>query len=359
MKDKTTNILSKIKPVVKAIEPYSLKHYRAPVKINQNENPYDMPDVIKTAVNKLMSEKAWCRYPDFVPSALISQLAEFSQWKSDGILVGNGSNELIEALMIAAIEKNTKVLISQPTFTLYSMFAKMLGGNCKEVCLLPSLEFDVEAIRAESRQADLTIICSPNNPTGSLLERDDLRLILKTSPSLVIVDEAYHEFSRQSVVSLLTDFENLIVLRTFSKAMSMAGLRVGYLLGNKKLVEQISKAKLPYNLNIFSMTAAMSALTHFDLLAPQIENVIAERERLQVRLKQIPGVLPFPSQANFIVFQLAGDPRIIFDSLFQDGILVRDVSRYPMLDQCLRVTVGLPQENDRFITSLTKIMRCS
>ena len=349
--------LSTIKPAVRSLHPYTLKHFKAPVKINQNENPFDMPEAVKQAVHLAVSETAWCRYPDFVPTSLISRLADFSRWKKEGVLVGNGSNELIEALMVVVVERGKRVVIPQPTFTLYGMFARILGGNCREVPLRPDLEFDGPRLLEEAREADLTILCSPNNPTGGVLDRGDLERILRQAGGLVVVDEAYHEFSRQSVAPLLERFDNLVVLRTFSKAMSMAALRVGYLLGRPELVEQVAKAKLPYNLNVFSMAAASAALEHFDLLQPQIERVIAERDRLWNGLSRIPGVNPFPSRANFMVFRLAADPGTVFRALCEEGILVRDVSRYPMLQQFLRVSVGLPRENDRFLAALSRIMK--
>ena len=349
--------LATIKPAVRDLRPYTLKHFKAPVKINQNENPFDMPEAVKRAVRQAVSETAWCRYPDFVPTSLISRLADFSGWKSAGVLVGNGSNELIEALMVVMVERGKRVVFPQPTFTLYGMFARILGGECREVPLGPDLEFDGPRLAREAREADLTILCSPNNPTGGVLDHGDLERILRQAGGLVVVDEAYHEFSRQSVAPLLERFENLVVLRTFSKAMSMAALRVGYLLGRPELVEQVAKAKLPYNLNVFSMAAASAALEHFDLLRPQIERVIAERDRLWEGLSRIPGVEPFPSRANFMVFRLAADPGTVFRALYAEGILVRDVSGYPMLGQFLRVSVGLPRENDRFLESLSRIMK--
>ena len=334
-----------------------LKHFRVPVKVNQNENPFDMPEAGKQAVHQAVAKKAWCRYPDFVPTSLISQLADFSHWKKEGVLVGNGSNELIEALMMVVVERGKRVVFPQPTFSLYGMFARILGGTCREVPLKPDLEFDGPRLLREAREADLTILCSPNNPTGGVLDHSDLEKILRQAGGLVVVDEAYHEFSQQTVAPLMERFENLVVLRTFSKAMSMAGLRVGYLLARPELVEQVAKAKLPYNLNVFSMAAASAALEHFDLLKPQIERVIVERERLWKGLNRIPGVEAFPSQANFMVFRLAADPDMVFKALCADGILVRDVSRYPMLRQFLRVSVGLPPENDHFLAALRRIMR--
>jgi len=352
-----TDILSIIKPSVRRVEAYTLEQLAAPIKINQNENPFDMPEAIKAAVYRRMNESAWSRYPAFVPSPLISKLADFSGWRSDGVLVGNGSNELIEAILMVTVEKGKRVLVPQPTFTLYKLLTIILGGECEEVFLTHALEFDIQKLLEATRQADLTIICSPNNPTGSLITLSDLTSILKVTAGLVIVDEAYHEFSRQSVVPLLNDFENLIVLRTFSKAMAMAGLRVGYLLAHPRLVQEIAKAKLPYNLNIFSIAAAETAIEHFHLLQPQIDLIIQERERLYGQMQNVPGLKAFPSQANFIAFETSLDPMDVFKALYADGILVRDVSRYPMLDKFLRVSVGSPAENDRFLASLRKILK--
>jgi histidinol-phosphate aminotransferase len=257
---------------------------------------------------------------------------------------------------VVTVEKGKHVVIPQPTFTLYKLLTTILGGICEEVYLTRHLEFDVEKLLDAARRADITIICSPNNPTGCLIKQSDLVEILKAASGLVVVDEAYHEFSQQSVVPLLADFKNLIVLRTFSKAMAMAGLRVGYLLGDPELVKEISKAKLPYNLNIFSTTAAEAAAEHFHLLKPQIELIIQERERLFYQMQNLPGIKAYPSHANFIVFETEVDPLEVFNGLYADGILVRDVSRYPMLEKCLRVSIGSPAENDRFLASLKRVL---
>ena len=209
---------------------------------------------------------------------------------------GKGSNELIEAVLMVTVEPGKRVVIPQPTFTLYQMLTIILGGEPRPVPLTETLSFDVPRIAEAAAQADVTLLCCPNNPTGSMLSLDEMRSILTAARGLVIIDEAYHEFSRQSAVPLLHEFEHLVVLRTFSKAMSMAGLRVGYLLGHPPLVEQIAKAKLPYNLNIFSMAAAEAAVEHFGLLQPQIELLIQERERLLGQLHETRGVTAYPSR---------------------------------------------------------------
>jgi histidinol-phosphate aminotransferase len=348
--------LSSIKPAVRQLQAYTLKHFKARVKINQNENPFDMPEVVKGAVQERMARRAWCRYPAFIPVELAARLAHFAGWGSEGVLIGNGSNELIEAVLMVTVEPGKRVVIPQPTFTLYQLLTAILGGTPVTVPLTEDLTFDVPGLMKAAGEADLTLLCCPNNPTGSILSLDEIRSILKSARGLVVVDEAYHEFSRQSAVPLLTEFEHLIVLRTFSKAMAMAGLRVGYLLGHPPLVEQIAKAKLPYNLNIFSMAAAEAAVEHFSLLQPQIELLIQERERLLDQLQRTPGVTPYPSQANFIAFKTRHPSVQVFEALYSSGILVRDISRYPMLENFLRVSVGLPKENDEFLEALRNFL---
>ena len=351
-----TDYISFIKPSVRQLQAYTLRHLEAPVKINQNENPFDLPEPVKASVSEKMSQVAWSRYPSFVPTTLASKLAKFSGWKEDGILIGNGSNELIEAVLMVVVEAGKRVVISQPTFTLYKLLTTILGGDCHDVFLTPQFEFDLPRLLESAQQADLTILCSPNNPTGGMLAHCSLNALLKAAKGLVIVDEAYHEFSRQSVVTMLPDFENLIVLRTYSKAMAMAGLRVGYLLGHPLLVKEINKAKLPYNLNIFSMAAAEAAVENFHLLKPKIDILIEERERVFRELQGMEGVRALPSQANFIAFETPLGAKLLFDQLIAKGILVRDISRYPMLDRFLRVSIGTREENDLFLSALEGVL---
>lgn len=353
---KRPEFLSKIKPAVRQVQAYTLRHFDAPIKINQNENPFDMPEPVKEAVAKVMARKSWSRYPDFVPTELAQKLAGFSGWKTNGILVGNGSNELIQAILAVTVQPGTFVVLPQPTFTLYKLLTTIMGGDCREVLLTDDLEFDVDRLLQSSSHADLTIICSPNNPTGCLLDHEKLRQILKVTSGLVVLDEAYHEFSGQTVVPLLAEFENLIVLRTFSKAMAMAGLRVGYLLGVPEIVREIAKAKLPYNLNIFSMAAAQAAIEHFNLLKPQIELIIRERERVHAILREMGGVRVYPSQANFLALETDIHPAELFDLLYREGILVRDISKYPKLSRFLRISIGSPEENDKFLKCLKNIL---
>ncbi|HKS40238.1 MAG TPA: histidinol-phosphate transaminase [Blastocatellia bacterium] len=350
--------LEKIKPAVRAITAYTLAPYRASIKLNQNENPFDIPDAIKQEVERRLAHRAWARYPDFVPSGLLSALAAFAGWKPEGTLAGNGSNELIQATLMVSVSAGTRVLISEPTFTLYRQIVTVLGGEVLSVPLTAEFQFDVDAIRerAIKDRADVIILCSPNNPTGCRIAEEDLTDLARAFDGLIVVDEAYHEFSGRTVVPLLAQLPNMIVLRTFSKAMAMAGLRVGYLLASPELAREVHKATLPYNLNFFSATAAEVACERYDLLKLQIELIISERERLLKRLAAIQGLEPVPSSANFIIARAQLPPRKIFEGLVARDILVRDVSKYPMLSEYFRLSVGSPEENDRLIAALEEVM---
>jgi histidinol-phosphate aminotransferase len=344
-----------VKPAVRSLGAYTLAARRAPVKINQNENPYDLPEALKRRIADEALARPWNRYPDFDPRQLVEKLAAHTGWRADGILAGNGSNELIEALLVVTVGPGTRVVVPQPTFSLYGLLTKILGGEVVSVPLGSELEFDVEEIRVTRRElgAALTIVCSPNNPTGSRLAVEDVKRLCEEGDSLVVVDEAYQEFASESVVGLLADHPNLVVLRTFSKAMAMAGLRVGYLLASPALVREVNKARLPYNLNLFSQIAALHALEEWDTLRERVERIVASRQELLYRLYRVPGVKPYPSHANFILFELAqADPKATFEALLERGVLVRDVTSYPGLSRCLRVSVGSEEENEAFLVAL-------
>ena len=344
-----------IKSAVRGLRAYTLSPHRASVKLNQNENPWDAPGRIKDEVLRRFAARKWSRYPDFVPASLHERLAEFAQWKPDGIIAGNGSNELIQALLMVTMAPGKSALISEPTFALYRQIATVLGGEVLSVSLTDALQYDGAALQKiiEEKQPDVTIICSPNNPTGCVIDDDQLRSLLRTSRGLVVIDEAYHEFAENSVVPLLNEYENLIVLRTFSKAMAFAALRLGYLLASPDLAREIRKAVLPYNLNAFSQIAAEVAIEHYESeLRPQIMRIIAERERLFVELAKVRGLEPVDSRGNFMVVKSAVDPKKIFTDLLARDILVRDVSGYPMLRDYFRVCVGTPEENDYLLEKI-------
>ena len=349
-----------IKHSVLALRPYTLSPHRASVKLNQNENPWDAPLEIKQETLRRITERTWSRYPDFAPKQLHERLAEFSGWKPEGIIAGNGSNELIQAVLMVTIGPGKRVLISEPTFALYRQITTVLGGEVVSVPLTSQLTYDSDAMlsAAKSTQPQVIVVCSPNNPTGCVMEASDLVALLEASSGLVVVDEAYFEFSGETAVPLLGRYSNLIVLRTFSKAMALAALRVGYLLADPALVREVAKAVLPYNLNAVSQTAAEVAVEMFESkLDPLIQTICCERDRLYAEVQMIPGLTPVRSRANFMVVRSQLEPRCVFNELLQRDILIRDVSKYPLLEDYFRVSVGTPEENDLLLGALRDIFR--
>jgi histidinol-phosphate aminotransferase len=342
-----------IKPEVRAASAYTLEHVAADVKLDQNENPYELPQEFKEEVARRVVARPWGRYPEFVPSAMTQTLAKHTGWTPDGILVGNGSNELLQAALLVTLGQGRTVAIPQPTFTLYKLQSTILQATVVTVPLRPAdLAYDVDALGKAAETADVTVICSPNNPTGTMLPDGALQHILEKAKGIVLLDEAYHEFSGQTALGLLANNPNLVITRTFSKALSMAGMRFGYMLAHPEIAREIHKAKLPYNVNIFTLTAAQLAIERGDLMSTAIQSLISERQRLVAELRKRMGVRTFDSAANFILIRTAKIGRDLFNELYAQGVLVRDVSNYPMLERVLRVTVGTPEQNNRFLAAL-------
>jgi len=351
--------LNSIKPVVRALKPYSLAVNEAPIKLNQNENPFDLPAVIKEESVRRFMNTAWARYPDFVPTSLMEKLSTHAAWTPDGIIVGNGSNEILNAVFAVTIAKGEKVLLSEPTFAIYRQTATVLDAEIVSVPLTTDFRHDVPALRRaiEQHQPVVTVICSPNNPTGTIITDDDLKSLLEVAQGLIVLDEAYWEFAGHTFVPLMHEHPNLIVTRTFSKALALAALRVGYLMASPALATEIRKAVLPYNINGFSNIVAETALEYYDTeLAPLVARMITERDRMFDLLSRIEGIAPRPTHANFILTRTTRlSPARLYDELFARDILVRDVSGHPMLKDYVRIGVGTPEETDALVVALKSI----
>jgi histidinol-phosphate aminotransferase len=352
-----TSPLDKIKSNVRALTAYTLAPLEAPIKINQNENPFGTPAVIKDEVLRRARLHDWARYPDFTPTSLLEKLADYVGWAPQGIMAGNGSNEMIQSVLNSIVEKGVRVVLPEPTFSVYRQVIGVAGGEVIPVPLNEDLTFNIPRLASKivSSKADVAVICSPNNPTGCVINTRDLASLLRNSNGLIIVDQAYLEIGGEDFVSLLKEYKNLVILRTFSKAMAMGGLRIGYCLAAPELIREFSKAKMPYSLNFFSMMAAEVALEHIHLLKPLVEAIRRERERLFKELQEVKGLTPLPSEANFFAVRTSLPPKQLFEELYARGILIRDVSRSAMLSEYVRITVGAPEENDQLITALKEI----
>lgn len=349
--------LDKIRPNVRAISPYTLAPLEARIKINQNENPFGMPVAIKQEVCRRALEHDWARYPDFVPTSLLKKMADYAGWIPEGVMAGNGSNEMIQSVINSTVEKGVRVLLPEPTFSVYRQVINVAGGEIIPVSLNDDLTFNIPRLASKivTSKADLCIICSPNNPTGCVIGARDLESLLRNTAGLVIVDQAYLEIGGEDFVPSLQRYKNLVILRTFSKAMAMGALRVGYCLARPELIREFNKARMPYSLNFFSMIAAEVALDNIQLLLPQVEAMQRERERLFSELERIKGLSPVPSAANFFTVRTSVPPQDLFKELCARGILIRDVSKAPMLSECVRISVGTPAENDALLAALKEI----
>ena len=352
--------LALIKPEVRAATGYTLQAPAAARKLNQNESPYDVPAAVKSAVLDRARQTVWNRYPAFAPTELLARIAARHDWTPEGVLVGNGSNELIQATLAVTIGLGTVVVTPVPTFALYRLLTTVHGGRHVGVPLGPRFEFDLDALvdAAREHRAAVIVINTPNSPTGTPLPDDGVRRLLRETQALVVVDEAYQDFGGPTAVPLLAEHPRLVVLRTFSKAMAMAGLRFGYVLAHPAVARELAKAKLPYNVNQITLAAAHAALDHSTAFEELVARVRRSRDRLTAELARIPGLVAFPTAANFVLIRCTTLPAAeVFRRLVEEhGILVRDVSSGPGLAECLRITVGTDEDVDAVVRGLREML---
>jgi histidinol-phosphate aminotransferase len=346
-----------LRPEIDSLAEYHLVIEPYRVKLNQNENPYELPEEVKREVCDRLLAARWSRYPAFIPEEEIAKVARFAGWVPEGTLLGNGSNELLQLLFTCALERGRSVVISQPTFTLYKILARGLGADVRDVPMLPGFRFDVDGILKAGWEASLVVLCSPNNPTGSVLTREEVCRVVEGTRGIVILDEAYVQFAPESQVELLARYDRLVILQTFSKAMGAAGLRFGYALGDPSLMKRCARLKLPYNVNIFTLMAAETFIDRWESIRWWIGKLKEEREALRVRLSEFRELRVHPSGGNFLLVEtLSRTPKEVFRGLADWGILIRDVSAYPGLERGLRITVGRPEENAELISALKEVL---
>ena len=346
-----------IRPEIRALGAYHVPDPGGLIKLDAMENPYTWPDALKAEWLEVLRAAPINRYPDPQGQPVQEALREAMGIPADqGILLGNGSDELIQLLALTVAAPGRKVLSVEPGFVMYRMIALFAGMDYVGVPLTAAdFALDLPAVLeavARERPA-LTYIAYPNNPTGNLFDPAAVCRIIESAPGLVIIDEAYAPFTDQSFLPRLGDWPNLLVLRTVSK-MGLAGLRLGYLAGPPAWLHEIDKTRLPYNINVLTQATAAFALRHKAVLDTQTQAIRAERGHLFTALTAIPGVHPYPSDANFILLRLpAGRADAVFAGLKRRGVLVKNLhAAHPMLRDCLRVTVGLPEENQAFLAAL-------
>ncbi len=342
-----------IRPEICAINAYHVPPSIGMVKLDAMENPYPLPESLRDEIAQLTHDAGINRYPDPSAAQLKQQLRAAMNIPSDmDLLLGNGSDEIIQILAMA-LHKNATLLSVEPGFVMFKMIATFCGLNYVGVPLKQDFSLDLDATLAsiEQHQPELIFIAYPNNPTGNLFDAESIATIIRASSGLVVVDEAYYAFSPASFMPRLAEFPNLAIMRTVSK-LGLAGLRLGFLVGRPELIQELDKLRLPYNINILTQAVASAVLKHADVLKQQAAAIVAERAKMHTTLVAMPDVTAYASQANFILLRLKDGPAV-FDGLKSRAILVKNLhSAHPFLANCLRITIGTPQENQQFLSAL-------
>jgi len=329
----------------------------AAVKLNQNESPCDIPARLKKKILDVLAGERWNRYPAHPPARLIEAIARSTGRPKEGVVVGNSSNEIILATLQTVCRPGDRLVVVSPGYPIFPRIARILGLSLIDVPLGEDFEFDVESIISAARGAALTILASPNNPTGTALDLARIRDLCRAVSGIVAIDEAYHEFHQKNAAALLRERSNLVLIRTFSKAFGLAGVRLGYLLARTGLARTIENVKLPFSVGLWQQTAGTLILENPSFRDRMVGRIIRERGRVQAELKKIPGISPVPSRANFVLFELkCGQPRSIVSDLARTGVLIRTFD-HPRLKSHARVTIGTPAENSAFLKSLRRLLK--
>jgi histidinol-phosphate aminotransferase len=340
-----------VRAELRGLHPYTLEQTECRFKLDQNEVPWDFPARLKRVALARLAAADWARYPDFHADELRRALAARLSWPMEGILVGNGSNEMLGITLEGLVRPGSEVLGVLPSFGLYEMFVRRAGGEPRFLAPRADLALQIGELLAEIARDPHRplLLCSPNNPTGAAATVEEVERLLDALEAPLLLDNAYGEFCRFDYRPLLDRHPNLLLFRTFSKAWSLGGMRLGYLVAHPDLVAELIKVKLPYNLNHAGVAAGLAALEGSAAAARRIGVLIGRRDGWRAMLERL-GLDVYPSQGNFLLVSArpvartgetaAAACRRLRDALARAGILVRDVSRYPGLDGCFRIGVG-------------------
>lgn len=356
---KSYTVTDLIRPEIQQLSAYHVPDPGDVIKLDAMENPYQWDSALVDEWLKVLRTAALNRYPDSAAREVKQQLRALMQIPDTmDVILGNGSDELIQMLILALNGEGRVLLVPEPSFVMYRQLAQVAGMEYVGVPLeTEEFRLDLFAMleAIETYQPALIFLACPNNPTGNVFTAEDIKTIIDASPSIVVVDEAYAPFVETTFMPHLGEYPNLLVMRTVSK-LGLAGLRLGYMAGPRTWLEQIEKVRQPYNINTLTQLSATFALQHYAMFEEQTRRIKADRAELLERLNTIDGVHTWTSQANFILFRVTNAPAV-FDDLKKQGILIKCLhGSHPLLDNCLRVTVGTADENQAFLRVLTQIV---
>lgn len=354
MKNVNSNPESLIRPEVRELVPYKANYMPQLVPLDANESPFPWPEGMR---KELLSENfSFNRYPDGAGQDLRQAIGAYTGTSPEGILIGNGSDELIQLMLLTFGGLGKSLIIHPPTFSMYQIYALLTNTTVVKVPLIDGLSLDTDQMlkASLSPEAHIIFICNPNNPTGSLFPKEDILKLVRESGKIVVVDEAYAEFSEETLIPEIACYPNLVVMRTFSKAFAMAGLRVGYLVGQPETIALINRVRPPFNVNSLSQRAGILALNYLPDYHVLIQRIKQETQKLSIGLQQIPGITVYPTSANFILFKVL-DPDLWAAELLKHGFIIRNMGSLPVLGHCLRISAGLPEENLEFLQAVQEI----
>lgn len=343
-----------VKRSVKGIVPYKVKQETYNIKLDANENPYNIFKDLREPIQRRLMDLQINRYPDSDSLELKKLLSNYTGVGEEGIICGNGSDEIIKFIIDAFIDKEDIVVTFKPTFSMYRITTEIAGGKVIEIESDRNFDIDIDQIIKESNdnKAKVIFLCNPNNPTGKLIKRVDILKVLKNTESVVVVDEAYYEFSKETVIDLVDEYSNLIVLRTLSKGLGLAGIRLGYGLGSRAIIEILNKVKSPYNLNGISQAIGEVVLKNRQRVDKYIDEINRERDYLIKEISLMENIEAIQSSSNFILIRTDNASRLV-ERFQEKKIAIRDFGDNGSLKNCIRITIG-SKEEDKTILDILK-----
>ena len=348
------DISTLIKPQVRKLAAYHVDETPVRIKLDAMENPFLMPEAVRREMAEVIRKTPINLYPDPSAKEVKKSIASFWKMRPEQMILGNGSDELIQAIILAF---GGPVLVPVPTFAMYEITSRALAQSVVTVPLDDNFDLDADLVlkKAKERKVKVIFLACPNNPTGNRFSDKAIRQVLDNANAAVVIDEAYFSFSHTTYLPLLKKYPSMIILRTLSK-IGFAGLRIGVLTASQAIVDELNKIRLPYNINSLSQVVGVTALKHKDVISSQISLLISERERLYNELSKLRNVIVYPSETNFIMLRTAAEASGIHRKLKQAGILIKNLNKPGPLKNCLRVTIGTPEENNEFLKRLKRIL---
>ncbi|AOT72671.1 histidinol-phosphate transaminase [Geosporobacter ferrireducens] len=347
-----------VRKSIAEIEAYQVPKEEISIRLDANENPYNIGSLFYKTLAERLKEIDLNRYPDTDSTSLRKAIGKYVGFSADNILCGNGSDEMIQNIIQTFVEAGDVVISHRPSFSMYKIFTAIAGGNFIEIDADEDFNINIEGMitAANKNQAKIIFLCNPNNPTGTVIPQNEILRLVKETKAMLVVDEAYYEFHGETMADWIKKEERIIVLRTLSKGMALAGARVGYLLAQKQVIDYIYKVKPPYNLNVYSQALGELFLENITILRGYIQEICEARERLFMQLKGFDELKVFPSKSNFILIKTTKSDAFQ-EKCVSRKVGIRSYGKEGILKDCLRITIGTKNENEIITNMIQEVMR--